>query len=66
MKEYLEYNISEQPNLCTYVNKKVIKKSKNVILYQSRANISGSIVCHLGEVHLKRKARGKIINKIKI
>ena len=66
MKEYLEYNISEQPNLCTYVNKKVIKKSKNVILYQSRANISGSIVCHLGEVHLKRKARGKIINSIKI
>ena len=48
------------------VNKKIIKKDKKTILYQSRADITGSVVCHLGEVHLKRKAKGKIINSIKI
>jgi len=66
MQQYLFYSISEQPNLCTLINKKIIKKDKKTILYQSRADISGSVVCHLGEVHLKRKAKGKIINFIKI
>ena len=66
MQQYLFHKIEDQPYLCTLVNKKVIKKDKNTILYQSRADISGSVVCHLGEVHLKRKAKGKIINSIKI
>ena len=66
MQHYLSYSISEQPNLCTLINKKIIKKDKKTILYQSRADISGSVVCHLGEVHLKRKAKGKITNFIKI
>ena len=42
------------------------KKNKKVILYQSRADIDGSVVCHLGEVHLKKKALGKIIDTIKV
>ena len=66
MQHYLSYSISEQPNLCTLINKKIIKKDKKTILYQSRADITGSVVCHLGEVHLKRKAKGKIIDSIKI
>ena len=66
MQLYLTHNIDEQPNLCTLINKKIIKKDKKTILYQSRADISGSVVCHLGEVHLKRKAKGKIINSIKV
>ena len=66
MQHYLSHSISEQPTLCTLINKKIIKKDKKTILYQSRADISGSVVCHLGEVHLKRKAKGKIINSIKV
>ena len=66
MQNYLNYEIDQQPNLCTLVNKKIIKKDKKTILYQSRADIVGSVVCHLGEVHLKRKAKGEIINSIKI
>ncbi len=66
MKPYLSHKIDEQPNLCTLINKKIIKKDNKTILYQSRADISGSVVCHLGEVHLKRKAKGKIIDSIKI
>ena len=68
MQNYLTHSIFEQPNLCTLINKKIIKKKKDkkTILYQSRADISGSVVCHLGEVHLKRKAKGKIIDSIKV
>jgi len=66
MQQHLAYDINQQPNLCTLINKKIIKKDKKTILYQSRADITGSVVCHLGEVHLKRKARGKIINSIKV
>ena len=66
MEQYLTYGKNQQPYLCTLINKKIIKKDKKTILYQSRADISGSVVCHLGEVHLKRKAKGKIINSIKV
>ncbi len=64
MKNYLIYPNQNQPLLCTYVDKKVKKRNKNVILYETRAKISGSVVCHLGEVHLKRKAKGDIQNYI--
>jgi len=66
MSRFLSYSLDQQPNLCTLIDKKIIKKDKRVILYQSRANISGSVICHLGEVHLKRKATGKIIESIKV
>jgi aspartate aminotransferase-like enzyme len=66
MSKYLVYNNEEQPNLCTLINKEIFKKDKNVILYQSRADISGSVVCHLGEVHLMKKAKGQIINFLKL
>ena len=66
MQQYLSHSANEQPNLCTLVNKKIIKNDKKTILYQSRADINGSVVCHLGEVHLKREAKGKIINSIKV
>ena len=44
MQNYLNYEIDQQPNLCTLVNKKIIKKDKKTILYQSRADIVGSVV----------------------
>ena len=66
MNNYLLYPNESQPNLCTVISKKIRNKNKNIILYQSRADIKGSIVCHLGEVHLKRKALGKIIDSIKL
>ena len=66
MKDNLLYPYKAQPNLCTLINKKIYTKNKKIILYQSRADIKGSVVCHLGEVHLKRKATGKIIDSIKL
>tara|TARA_E500000331_G_scaffold192534_1_gene185028 strand:- start:74 stop:1057 length:984 start_codon:yes stop_codon:yes gene_type:complete len=66
MNNYLIYKNLNQPNLCTFINKKILKKSSKVILYQSRAKIAGSVVCHLGEVHLKKNAKGKIVDSIKL
>lgn len=66
MRDFLIYPNKNQPNLCTLVNKKVSSLDKDVVLYQSRANIKGSVVCHLGEVHLKRTSKGKIIDHLNI
>lgn len=60
MKDYISYPLINQPMLCTYVTKEIQRKNDKVVLYQSRAKIRGSVVCHLGEVHLKRKAKGDI------
>ena len=62
MRKFLVYPNKNQPNLCTLTNKKLAVWNKNVVLYQSRANIKGSVVCHLGEVHLKKMSKGKILN----
>ena len=66
MTDSLLYHKTNQPNLCTLVDKKVSSLSKNVVLYQSRANIIGSVVCHLGEVHLKKASKAKILDFLKI
>ena len=65
-KNLLYYPKKNQPNLCTLINKKIKKLNKSVVLYQSRADIIGSVVCHLGEVHLKRLSKGKILDSITI
>ncbi len=64
MKKNLIFPKKNQPKLCTYVNKKMRGKSKKIVLYESRAKISGSVVNHLGELHLGEKAKGKILNYI--
>lgn len=64
MDSFLSYSKENQPLLCTFVKKKIKRKSNKVVLYQSRAKINGSIVCHLGEVHLKRQSKGKILDFI--
>ena len=66
MKKYLLYPNKNQPNLCTLINKKIDRLNKDVVLYQSRADIKGSVVCHLGEVHLKKSSKGKILDYLKV
>ena len=66
MKNLLTKNIINEPLLCTHAKVKFSAKNKKIILYKVRTNIKGSIVCHLGELHLKRKAVGKIIDCLKI
>ena len=59
---FLVHPKENQPLLCTHVNKKITPKNKSVIIYKPRSKIKGSIICHLGEAHLGRKAKGQIIN----
>ena len=66
MKPWLTVSDINQPLLCTHVKCRVLPKNKKVVLYKPRNNLSGSIVCHLGEIHLKKKAKGKILDTIKI
>jgi aspartate aminotransferase-like enzyme len=62
MKNFLTVKNENQPNLCTHVNKIIKSKSKKVILYSPRNTIGGSVVCHIGEAHLGKDARGKIVD----
>lgn len=61
-RDYLTQKNRNQPLLCTHIKKKLFAKSKRVILYQPRVNIEGNIVCHLGEVHLGKNSKGKILD----
>jgi len=62
MQKFLTLPREFQPNLCTHVNKIIKSKNKKVILYSPRNNIGGSVVCHLGEAHLGKNAKGNILD----
>tara|TARA_Y100000768_G_scaffold387189_1_gene377621 strand:+ start:800 stop:1789 length:990 start_codon:yes stop_codon:yes gene_type:complete len=65
MHLWLTKDKTNEPLLCTHTKYKFRNKEKNVILYKTRLNIEGSVVCHLGELHLKSKAKGKILDLLK-
>ncbi len=55
-----------QPNLCTYTTANVRAMNSNTILYYPRSIETGSVVCHLGEVHLGKDAKGEIYKNIEV
>ncbi len=62
--ENLSYAAENQPLLCTKLNKQIFSSNPNVVLYKPRTLSEGSVICHLGEVHLKQDAKGKIFAEI--
>lgn len=60
MKPWLSQPDEHQPLLCSHVRLKVATNNAATVLYSSRYPLQGSIICHLGEVHLGRAARGQI------
>jgi aspartate aminotransferase-like enzyme len=62
--DYLTLPIENQPLLCTHVSCKIESTDSRAILYEPRDLMSGSVICHLGEVHLGYDARGKIFDAI--
>jgi aspartate aminotransferase-like enzyme len=64
MRAYIPVPDEHQPLLCTRVDRKVRSPNPAAVLYSSRHPVAGSIVCHLGEVHLGRDARGKILDSL--
>ena len=65
MGDKMIYPNENQPLLCSYIKRKLTSKNNKIIFYESRADLPGSVVCHLGEVHLKRKAKGKILDSLR-
>lgn len=61
MHDWLTVPQAHQPLLCTHVRCHVASSDPRAILYQPRNNLGGSVVCHLGEVHLGAGARGEIL-----
>ena len=59
MHLWLTKDKTNEPLLCTHTKYKFKNKEKNVILYKTRLNIEGSVVCHLGELHLKVRRKVK-------
>jgi aspartate aminotransferase-like enzyme len=55
-----------QPLLCTHVNCVVAAADPSAVLYHPRGAPPGSIVCHLGEAHLGRGARGDLLNILRV
>ena len=66
MKNHLTLPADNQPLLCTHVDCEIKSGDPRAILYRPRSSVRGSVVCHLGEAHLGRAARGKIFAALKI
>jgi 2-aminoethylphosphonate-pyruvate transaminase len=66
MERHLTRSREHQPLLCTHVRCKILTKDQRAILYAPRTDLGGSVVCHLGEAHLGRAARGKILSVLEI
>lgn len=58
--------MSHQPALCTWVSGEIISSDPRAVLYKPRGNQGGSVVCHLGEVHLERQAQGQILEVLEL
>lgn len=63
-KKFLIYEKKNQPAICTYVNCKIKGKNSKVLLYKPRVKLKGSVLCHLGEAHLGKYSKGKILDQI--
>jgi 2-aminoethylphosphonate-pyruvate transaminase len=42
---------SNQPLLCTYIEGQVEPCDSNIVLYTPRSKLTGSVICHFGEIH---------------
>ena len=64
MEAYLILPPAHQPLLCTKVSCEVFSSDPKAVLYKPRTADPGSVVCHLGEVHLKYDAKGEILSAL--
>lgn len=61
-RDFLTWPSEAEPLLCTKVSCKIESQDHRAILYTPRGNYEGSVICHLGEVHLQQLARASILN----
>ncbi len=65
IETYAKYitRLENQPLLCTYLEGDVMRKDDNIVLYTPRSDLSGSVICHFGEIHRRNV---NLINRIDI
>jgi len=66
MAGYLTQLPANQPQLCTHVLCNISSHDPRAVLYTPRNNLGGSVVCHLGEVHLGKAAKGELLKLLKV
>lgn len=66
LARHLTLPADRQPLLCTHVDCAITSRDPRAVLYKPRSNVPGSVVCHLGEAHLGRAARGTILNVLEV
>lgn len=66
MTEHLTQPLEHQPQLCTHVSCRIESRDSRAILYTPRNDLGGAVVCHLGEVHLGRAAKGELLDLLEI
>jgi aspartate aminotransferase-like enzyme len=66
MAAHLTIPAERQPLLCTHVDCVIEARDPNALLYHPRSNLPGSVVCHLGEAHLGRAARGDLLEALQL
>lgn len=54
---------NNQPLLCTYLEGEVVAKDDDIVLYSPRSKLTGSVICHFGEIHYEKI---DIINRISV
>ena len=64
-KPWLVYGDTNEPKICTRTSVKVFTNDARAVLYKSRAAIEGSVLCHLGEIHLGLESHAEILSVIK-
>ena len=66
MSVYLTVPGPNQPLLCTHVSCKIVSDDPRAVMYEPRSGSRGSVVCHLGEVSLKERAHGRILDFLRV
>ena len=64
--DWIIFSEEYQPLLCTYADCEITTDDESVILYKPRSDLRGSVVCHLGEVHLGSEAKGDIQKSLSV
>jgi len=64
--QFIVNDLQNQPLLCTRLSRPIKALDPKVILYKSRSMESKTILNHLGEIHLKSRSRGKILEKVEV
>jgi 2-aminoethylphosphonate-pyruvate transaminase len=63
-EQWVSFKPENRALLCSHVTCTISATEENAVLYTPRSNMGGSVVCHIGEVHLGKQAKGQIIDAL--